>query len=341
MSDLIIEGGFAGGWLDTLVDFHFPSNTAVLTFDLSNFGASNYADTPQVTIVGQGGGAQMSILAGGTQLRNKAVTIAAFPPFNKQDTTTITAPKFWDYTTETFVWGLRGSSYPFGEVIAHGANSSACFDDGVNQIVAFLAGRFGWDRPKSLSEMVGVTGLYDFFVFLGFITDLHLPAPGQNPAAPQPPAGNFDFNAVTVLRGGEQHTSIQDWRNSALVIPLSPYRGLGNTVSISMTIKGPPANYTLSWAAGCATYKAPAKGWHTSPPAGWNIGPQTYPTYATYPWHRTQGYDAPLLGKPKGAVDSKEIHSAPVTGGDTGAPPAPRSIKFTIDTKTLRITPSG
>jgi hypothetical protein len=344
-TDIVIEGGYPGGWLDTLTNFEFPSSVAVFTFDLSWTGDSQngtsvpFSDTPIVTITGQGGGIQTGILSGGTQMLNAAIAVAAFPPFAKQDTSSIPIPKFFDYTTCTFLYGLRGSAYPRGAAVTSGASGAECFAAAVAQISSGLMSEFGWDYETTIHNMVGVAPLFDFYILLGLIDSTPVAPPGRNPAEPQPPIGLYDPNAVTVLRGGGNNTVLQDWRNSALVIPISPFKGPGKTVSISMNLKAPPQGNTLTWAAGCATYKKPPKGWKKSPPSGWNIGPETYPTYATYPWHRTQGYDLPLLGQPNGSTDDKEIHSN--SGGTAGSPPGPRSIRFTIDAKSLGITPSG
>lgn len=341
-TDIVIEpGGYPGGWLDTITNFEFPSTVAVLTFNVSWTGDSQsgsnvpYADKPTITISGQGGGTQASVLSGGTQMLNKAIAFAAFPPFSKQDESTIPTPQFWDYTTATFIYGIRGNAYPSGSGQFSGANGAECFNNAVEAFVSILMSEFSWDRATAIGNLVGVVPIYDFFVLMGLIDSTPVPPPGRNPTEPQPPFGLCDSQGVVVLRGGEPNNIIQDWRNFAFVIPISSYKGTGQTISISMNIAKPPHGNTYTWVAGVAIYTKAQKGWQKAPPSGWNIGPQTYPTYAGYPWHQVKGYDKPLLRAAKGSVDTQELHD--LSGGAT----AGRTIKFTIDATSLGITPSG
>lgn len=340
-SDIVIEingqptSNSAGGWLDTIVDFEFPSSVAVLTFDLSWTGDSQtgtnvpYSDSPTVSVSGQGGTLQTSVLDGGTQMLKNAVGISAFSPFSKEDKTSFPLPDYWNYTKATVIYGLRGGAYPRGGGTFSGADSAEVFSNAFAAISSGLMVEFGWDYPTTVGHMVGVSFLYPFLILEG--------AAPASPPIVDPKI--YDTNAITNLVPGGTNHVIQDWHNMALVIPISPFKGPGTTVAISMKIAGPPTGNTYTWIAGCATYKKAQKGWEKNPPSGWNIGKETYPTYASYPWHRTQGYDHQLLGSPGSAVDSQEIDSH--NGVGDGPAPGPRSIKFTIDAKTLKITPSG
>ena len=330
-TDIVIDGGYPGGWLDTLTNFEFPSNVAVLTFNVSWTGDSQsssnvpYSDKPIVTVSGQGGNAQASVLAGGTQMLNKGIAISAFPPFSKEDTSSFPLPDFYDYQTATVLYGLRGGGYPRGGGVFSGAHSQDVMTAAFNAISAGLMAEFGWDLPTTINNMVGLSPLLDFMILDGSAPRM---PPIYDPKL-------YDLVAVTTLVPGGHNDILQDWHNLALVIPLSPYKGTGKTISISMNIAKPPHGNTYTWVAGVATYKKAQKGWQKAPPSGWNIGKETYPTYAGYPWHRTQGYNLPLLGGAKGSVDTQELHD--LSGGATVG----RTIKFTIDAKILGITTSG
>jgi hypothetical protein len=336
MTDLILQDESGNittlGWMDDIKDFTFPSNVAILTFDVAWSGSSvtnsfrPYADDPLITVSGQGGTAQTKILlASPVNLKGQPVIIP-FPPFRQEDDTSHPSTDFYDYQRASVLYGLKGSAFPRGSGVFSGAHTQDVLDAAVASFLAALMAEFGWDKQTAQSNLI-TDFFYDFGVF-----PLGIFPPNANPAL-------YDGNAITTLIHGGLNFDLMDYRNNALVIPLGPFKGKGKTVTISVTVVAGFPNNSYSWVAGCATYKKPQKGWKKNPPVGWNIGPQTYPTYATYTWHRTQGYDVQLLGAPKSAVDDKEIDWKPIAEG--GPIPGPRTIKFTINTTSLAITPSG
>lgn len=320
------------GWMDDIVDFNFPSNAAVLTFDVAWSGSTSsnsfvpYQDNPLVTVSGQGGTVQTKVLAGSPVNLKGQPAIIPFLPFRQEDDTSHPSPDFYDYQRATVLYGLKGSAFPRGGGVFSGANTQAVLDAAVNSFISALMAEFGWDKQTAQSNLIT-----EFYYSFG--VDIGIFPPNQNPAL-------YDGNAITTLVHGGLNFDLMDYRNNALVIPLGPFKGKGKTVTIAMTVvAGYPKN-SYSWVAGCATYKKPQKGWKKGPPpVGWNIGPQTYPTYATYTWHRTQGYDLPLLGAPKFAVSDAEIDWKPIV--PPNPIPGPRTFKFTINTTTLAVTPSG
>ena len=328
MSDIVIDGGYPGGWLDTIVDFNFPSNFAVLTFDVEWAGdsqfssAMTYQDNPIVSVVGQGGRVNTTILSSASAFLNKQPVIFPFPAFSYTDIFSYPTGDHYDYQKGTILTGSN-KGFATGGGTYSGAHSQDLVDTMWGELIPALMSFYHWDRPTALSNAEWMFD-YDFGILQGWYP------PNQDPSL-------YDVTAEVTLVQGGSNNSLYDYHNTALLISLGPFKGTGSTVEIKVSLAGNFPHNTYSWSAGCATYKKALKGWNKNPPVGWNIGTATYPTYALYNWHRTQGYDQQLLGPPASSVDCQELDSAPFTQPSS----PPRSITFSINNKTLAVTPSG